>query len=140
MSIATSFKYITILKSPSSKENMVKKKSAVWILNVLEISFFCILLVHLLTMTLFCCRKKEKFTDTALSIANTKLWESRLDATEKSRLEFRDNAKRLAFDNESLQKQLMVTEKDTVDVISYLKREDQSKEDLVSWISRSSVQ
>ncbi|XP_071833774.1 basal body-orientation factor 1-like [Apostichopus japonicus] len=80
--------------------------------------------------------KKEKFTDTALSIANTKLWESRLDATEKSRLEFRDNAKRLAFDNESLQKQLMVTEKDTVDVISYLKREDQSKEDLISKLQK----
>lgn len=105
-----------------------------------QLFFICMLLAHFLTMSSFCCRKKEKFTDTALSIANTKLWESRLDATEKSRLEFRDNAKRLAFDNESLQKQLMVTEKDTVDVISYLKREDQSKEDLVSWISRSSVQ
>ncbi|KAJ8045051.1 Basal body-orientation factor 1 [Holothuria leucospilota] len=81
-------------------------------------------------------KKKEKFTDTALSIANTKLWESRLDATEKSRLEFRDNAKRLAYENEGLQRQLLVTEKDTVDVISYLKREDQAKEDLIGKLQK----
>ena len=76
-------------------------------------------------------KKKEKFTDQAQSVANTKIWEARLNATEQSRQEFRENAKVLSLENEALQRQMVQTEKDTIDVITYLKKEDHAKEDLV---------
>lgn len=74
----------------------------------------------------------KKFSDGALAQANTRLWESRLVATENARQEFREEAKRLALENESLQKNMHVSERDTIEVITYLKKEDQTKEDLVS--------
>ncbi|XP_072030872.1 LOW QUALITY PROTEIN: basal body-orientation factor 1-like [Amphiura filiformis] len=81
-------------------------------------------------------KKKEKFTDQAQSVANTKIWETRLNATERSRQEFRENAKILSLENEALQRQMVQTEKDTIDVITYLKKEDHSKEDLISRLQK----
>ena len=43
----------------------------------------------------------------------------------------RDNAKRLVYENDMLQMQMSNTEKDTLDVISYLKQEDAKKDDQV---------
>lgn len=43
----------------------------------------------------------------------------------------RDNAKRLVYENDMLQMQMANTEKDTLDVISYLKQEDSKKDDQV---------
>lgn len=82
-------------------------------------------------------KKKEKFTDQGQAVANTKIWESRLNATEMSRQEFRENAKLLSMENEHLQRQMVQTEKDTIDVITYLKKEDHSKEDLISKMEKS---
>lgn len=78
-------------------------------------------------------KKDKKFSDTAMVLANTRVWEARLDATEKSRQEFRENAKHLSLENELLQHNMLQSEKDTIDVITYLKKEDQSKEELVSF-------
>ena len=66
-----------------------------------------------------------------MALANTRVWEARLDATEKSRQEFRESAKHMSLENETLQHQMLQSEKDTIDVITYLKKEDQSKEELV---------
>ena len=52
--------------------------------------------------------------------------------TEQARQEFREEAKRLALENEALERSMQVSERDTIDVITYLKKEDQSKEELVS--------
>lgn len=79
----------------------------------------------------------KKFSDGALAQANTRLWESRLVATENARQEFREEAKRLALENESLQKNMHVSERDTIEVITYLKKEDQTKEDLVNFEATS---
>ncbi|XP_041469637.1 basal body-orientation factor 1-like [Lytechinus pictus] len=78
----------------------------------------------------------KKFSDGALEKANTKLWESRLVATENARQEFREEAKRLALQNESLQKNMQISERDTIEVITYLKKEDQTKEDLISKLQK----
>ena len=43
----------------------------------------------------------------------------------------RENAKRLVYENDILQMQMASTEKDTLDVISYLKQEDSKKDDQV---------
>ena len=88
----------------------------------------------LVALTLSSIRKKKdkKFSDTAMVVANTRIWEARLDATEKSRQEFRENAKHLSLENELLQHNMLQSEKDTIDVITYLKKEDHSKEELVS--------
>ena len=43
----------------------------------------------------------------------------------------RDNAKRLVYENDMLQMQMSSTEKDTLDVISYLKQEDGKKDEQV---------
>lgn len=43
----------------------------------------------------------------------------------------RENAKRLVYENDILQMQMASTEKDTLDVISYLNQEDSKKDDQV---------
>ena len=43
----------------------------------------------------------------------------------------RDNAKRLVYENDMLQMQMSNTEKDTLDVISFLKQEDGKKDEQV---------
>ncbi|ELU12903.1 hypothetical protein CAPTEDRAFT_173951, partial [Capitella teleta] len=64
----------------------------------------------------------------SMSEANSKLWEARLDVAEKSRAEYRDNARRLVAENEGLHTQMSQTEKDTIDVVTYLKRQDLEKD------------
>ena len=43
----------------------------------------------------------------------------------------RDNAKRLVYENDMLQMQMSNTERDTLDVITYLKQEDGKKDEQV---------
>ena len=63
--------------------------------------------------------------------ANALFWESKLESSEKIKKEYRDNAKKLLVENESLQSKLVQAEKDTVQVISFLKAEDVKKEEQV---------
>ncbi|PFX18447.1 basal body-orientation factor 1-like [Stylophora pistillata] len=79
--------------------------------------------------------KKESVLKDAM--ANAKLWETKLEAVEKSRQEYRENAKHLLYENDILQMQMASTEKDTLDVISYLKQEDSKKDDQVSKLQQA---
>ncbi|ELV09885.1 hypothetical protein TREES_T100010364, partial [Tupaia chinensis] len=63
--------------------------------------------------------------------ANASLWEARLEVTELSRIEYRDTSRRLAKSNEELKKQQFKMEKDTMSVLSYLKKQDQEKDNLI---------
>ncbi len=58
-----------------------------------------------------------------------------MESSEKIKKEYRDNAKKLLVENETLQNKLVHAEKDTVQVISFLKAEDVKKEKQVcnSW-------
>ena len=63
--------------------------------------------------------------------ASASLWEARLEVTELSRIEYRDTSRRLAKSNEELKKQQYKMEKDTMSVLSYLKKQDQEKDNMV---------
>ncbi|KAK2500404.1 hypothetical protein MC885_003039 [Smutsia gigantea] len=63
--------------------------------------------------------------------ASASLWEARLEVTELSRIEYRDTSQRLAKSNEELKKQQYKMEKDTMSVLSYLKRQDQEKDNMI---------
>ncbi|XP_072618126.1 basal body-orientation factor 1 isoform X1 [Vulpes vulpes] len=63
--------------------------------------------------------------------ANASLWEARLEVTELSRIEYRDTSRRLAKSNEDLKKQQYKMEKDTMSVLSYLKKQDQEKDNMI---------
>ncbi|XP_072695389.1 basal body-orientation factor 1 isoform X7 [Canis lupus baileyi] len=63
--------------------------------------------------------------------ANASLWEARLEVTELSRIEYRDTSRRLAKNNEDLKKQQYKMEKDTMSVLSYLKKQDQEKDNMI---------
>uniref|UniRef100_A0A8D2Q451 Basal body-orientation factor 1 n=1 Tax=Varanus komodoensis TaxID=61221 RepID=A0A8D2Q451_VARKO len=73
--------------------------------------------------------KEESEADRAKAAAA--LWEARLEVTEISRKEYREAARRLARNNEELERQQRRLEKDTVEVISYLKKQDAEKEELI---------
>ncbi|KAI0241902.1 Basal body-orientation factor 1 [Lamellibrachia satsuma] len=64
----------------------------------------------------------------SMSEANSKLWEARLEIAEQAKTKYRDSSHRLLLENESLQGQMRQTEKDTIDVINYLKHQDQEKD------------
>ncbi|XP_048218773.1 basal body-orientation factor 1 isoform X3 [Perognathus longimembris pacificus] len=63
--------------------------------------------------------------------ANAALWEARLEFTELSRIEYRDTSRRLAKCNEELKKQQYKMEKDTMSVLTFMKKEDQVKDHLI---------
>jgi hypothetical protein len=63
--------------------------------------------------------------------ANALFWESKLESSERIKKEYRDNAKKLLVENETLQTKLTQAEKDTVQVISFLKDEDIKKQEQV---------
>lgn len=66
------------------------------------------------------------------AIANACLWQSRLGSTEAAKNEYRENTRTLLRENEKLQVQVSQTEKDTIEVISFLKAEDIRKEEKIS--------
>ncbi|KAM8921290.1 basal body-orientation factor 1 [Pelodytes ibericus] len=63
--------------------------------------------------------------------ANAALWEARLKVTEFSRVEYREAVRSLAQNNEELTKNQYQLEKDMVDVIGFLKKQDLEKDDLI---------
>lgn len=66
------------------------------------------------------------------AIANAYLWESRLGTVEIAKNEYRDSTRTLLRENEKLQTQVAQTEKDTVDVISFLRDEDIKKNNQIN--------
>jgi len=66
------------------------------------------------------------------AIANACLWENRLGTVEVAKNEYRDNTRTLLRENERLQTQVSQTEKDTVDVISFLRDEDIKKNNQIN--------
>ncbi|XP_014386664.1 PREDICTED: basal body-orientation factor 1 isoform X3 [Myotis brandtii] len=78
-------------------------------------------------------KKSTKTEETAVerAKANASLWEARLEITELSRIEYRDTSLRLAKTNEDLRKQQYKMEKDTMSVLSYLKKQDQEKDNMI---------
>jgi myosin heavy subunit len=64
----------------------------------------------------------------AMSMVNSNLWQARLEVVEQSRVEHREHARKLALENEELHTHVLQAEKDTVDVLSYLKEKDEEKD------------
>lgn len=73
--------------------------------------------------------KKESVLKDAA--ANAMFWERKLESSERVRREYRENAKQLLTENETLQDKLAQSEKDTIQVISFLKSEDLKKEEQI---------
>ncbi|XP_054232710.1 basal body-orientation factor 1 isoform X6 [Homo sapiens] len=63
--------------------------------------------------------------------ANASLWEARLEVTELSRIKYRDTSQILAKSNEDLKKKQCKMEKDIMSVLSYLKKQDQEKDNMI---------
>uniref|UniRef100_A0A8C6R3H0 Basal body-orientation factor 1 n=1 Tax=Nannospalax galili TaxID=1026970 RepID=A0A8C6R3H0_NANGA len=63
--------------------------------------------------------------------ASASLWEARLEVTELSRIEYLETSRRLAKNNEDLKNQQYKMEKDTMSVLSYLKKQDQEKDNMI---------
>ncbi|XP_037688238.1 basal body-orientation factor 1 [Choloepus didactylus] len=72
--------------------------------------------------------------------ANASLWEARLEVTELSRIEYRDTSQRLAKSNEDLKKQQYKMEKDTMSVLSYLKKQDQEKDNMIEKLKQQLIE
>ncbi|XP_067848111.1 basal body-orientation factor 1-like isoform X2 [Heptranchias perlo] len=70
--------------------------------------------------------------DIEKAMANATLWESRLNVVERSRVEYRNTARTLARTNETLMNDRFQVERDAMEVISYLKKQDLEKEALIS--------
>ena len=66
------------------------------------------------------------------AVSQCKIWEHKLAAIELSRQEYKDHAHKLLKENESLHQAMRGTERDTIEVIAYLKKEAGQKEAMVS--------
>ena len=66
------------------------------------------------------------------AVSQCKIWEHRVTAVELSRQEYREHVHKLLRENESLHQAMRGTERDTIEVIAFLKREAAQKEDVVS--------
>jgi len=65
------------------------------------------------------------------ALTNAKIWAARVDIIDKSRQEYRNACQALAANNEDLQDELQRTERDTVDVLSFLKQAELRKEERI---------
>ncbi|XP_068108221.1 basal body-orientation factor 1 [Hyperolius riggenbachi] len=73
----------------------------------------------------------EKESEVEKMKANAAVWESRLKMAELSRSQYRDAARTLAQNNEELSKNQEQMEKDLLDVVGFLKKQDQEKDELI---------
>ncbi|XP_048831066.1 basal body-orientation factor 1-like [Brienomyrus brachyistius] len=76
--------------------------------------------------------KGDKETDIEKAKAMAAFWEARLNVTERSRVEYRETAHRLALANEELGNQKERAEKDNIDIIAFLKRREAEREEKIS--------
>ncbi|XP_067943520.1 basal body-orientation factor 1-like [Watersipora subatra] len=60
--------------------------------------------------------------------ADSELWNARYEALSETKNDFRQNAQELSLENELLMNQMRQTETDTIDVVTFLKKEDQKKD------------
>ncbi|XP_078515998.1 basal body-orientation factor 1 [Lissotriton helveticus] len=81
----------------------------------------------------------DKESEVERAKANAALWEARLEVTEFSRVEYREAARRLARNNEELAKHQYQIEKDTVDIIGFLKKQDQQKDEVIEQLQQQLV-
>uniref|UniRef100_UPI00398E85C7 basal body-orientation factor 1-like n=1 Tax=Pristiophorus japonicus TaxID=55135 RepID=UPI00398E85C7 len=70
--------------------------------------------------------------DIEKAMANAALWELRLNSLEKSQVEYRNTARSLARTNETLMNDRFQIERDAMEVISYLKKQDLEKEAMIT--------
>jgi len=61
------------------------------------------------------------------AVTNAVLWKQKLELTERQRDDYRETCRKLAAENENISDSLYQAERDTIDVISLLKREDIAK-------------
>ncbi|XP_038621456.1 basal body-orientation factor 1 [Tachyglossus aculeatus] len=83
--------------------------------------------------------KLAKESEMERAKANATLWETRLEITELSRTEYRDASRKLAQENEELKRKQYKMEKDAVSVLSYLKKQDMEKGDLIEKLKQQLV-
>nr|XP_032803836.1 basal body-orientation factor 1 isoform X2 [Petromyzon marinus] len=81
-------------------------------------------------------RQMDREMELERACANATLWESRLEATERSRGEYREAARRMAQSNNELFQQLGSVERDSIDVISYMKSQDLEKDRLIKKLQK----
>ncbi|KAE8585945.1 hypothetical protein XENTR_v10021508 [Xenopus tropicalis] len=81
----------------------------------------------------------DKESEVERAKANAALWEARLKVTEFSRVEYRDAARSLAQNNEDLTKQQYQLEKDMVEVIGFLKKQDLEKDELIEKLQQNLI-
>jgi hypothetical protein len=79
---------------------------------------------------------KNRDVELQMAVANAQLWASRLEVTEKSRNEFRETCKTIAGENEKLQSTLFQSERDTVEVVTYLKKGDMEKDEKITQLEQ----
>ncbi|CAH8838017.1 unnamed protein product [Trichobilharzia szidati] len=73
--------------------------------------------------------KLKKLEDVRrIAAVNAKLWETRVEIAEKVKQKVQEHAKKLADDNAKLHDTLRQSEKETMEVFSYLKKENDAKE------------
>ncbi|XP_058511502.1 basal body-orientation factor 1 isoform X2 [Ochotona princeps] len=87
-------------------------------------------------------KKSVKVEDSVVerAKANASLWEARLEVTELSRIEYRDTSRKLAKSNEELKKQQYRMEKDTMSVLSYLKKQDHEKDNTIEKLKQQLIE
>merc|ERR1711892_834732 len=67
-------------------------------------------------------------SELAQALTNTKLWQHKLQLTERQRDDYRETCKKLAAQNEVITNALFQAERDTIEMVSVLKREDINKD------------
>ncbi|XP_077123509.1 basal body-orientation factor 1 [Ranitomeya variabilis] len=83
--------------------------------------------------------KVDKESEVERAKASAAVWEARLKMTECSRAEYREAARSLAHNNVELTKNRDQLEKDMLDVIGFLKKQDEKKEEMIEKLQKHLV-
>lgn len=74
-------------------------------------------------------KKSKKPKQAQIEEASIKIWESKIEALLKSRNEYRESARQLCIENETLQTQVQQLEKDTLEVLTFLKQKNEETQE-----------
>ncbi|XP_040189515.1 basal body-orientation factor 1 [Rana temporaria] len=80
--------------------------------------------------------RADKESEAEKAKANAAIWEARLKMAELSRTQYRDAARTLAHNNEELSKNQYQMEKDMLEVIGFLKKQDLKKDEMIEELQR----
>lgn len=80
---------------------------------------------------------KKQESVAKLAVANSKVWEAKLDIAETARAEYREHAKKLMLENDQLQSTMVQNEQESIEIFTMLQQNEEKKNNQMEKMQQS---